>query len=115
MKQIVTLIIATLIATSCTVYQKYSRPDIATDNLFGAVTSSDSTTIADIAWREFFTDPHLQKLIEQALESNPNMQIAAQRVVEAQASLRSAKLAFFPSVAFIPSYSLSAPFAICSP
>ena len=110
MKQIVTLIIATLIATSCTVYQKYSRPDIATDNLFGAVTSSDSTTIADIAWREFFTDPHLQKLIEQALESNPNMQIAAQRVVEAQASLRSAKLAFFPSVAFNPSYSLSAPF-----
>ena len=109
MKQIVTLIIATLVATSCTVYQKYSRPDIATDNLFGAVTSSDSTTIADVAWREFFTDPHLQKLIEQALVSNPDMQIAAQRVVEAQASLRSAKLAFFPSVAFNPSYSLSAP------
>ncbi|MBQ9137770.1 MAG: efflux transporter outer membrane subunit [Alistipes sp.] len=109
MKQIVTIIIATLIATSCTVYQKYTRPEIATDNLYGAIECSDTVTIADISWREFFTDTHLQALIEQALVSNADMQIAAQRVVESTATLRSAKLSFFPSFSFDPSYNLNAP------
>ena len=111
MKRLLYTLIVALVATSCTVYQKYSRPEVAVDNLFGAVETKDTVTIADISWREFFTDPHLQRLIEQGLKSNPDMQIAAQRVVEASAALRTAKLSYFPSVAFNPSYSLNAPFS----
>ena len=110
MKRVLYTLIVTLVATSCTVYQKYSRPEVAVDNLFGAVETKDTVTIADISWREFFTDPHLQRLIEQGLTSNPDMQIAAQRVVASQAALRTAKLSFYPSFAFNPSYSLNAPF-----
>ncbi|MBQ1200528.1 MAG: efflux transporter outer membrane subunit [Alistipes sp.] len=110
MKRVLYTLIVTLVATNCTVYQKYSRPEVAVDNLFGAVETKDTVTIADISWREFFTDPHLQRLIEQGLTSNPDMQIAAQRVVASQAALRTAKLSFYPSFAFNPSYSLNAPF-----
>ncbi|MBR0336546.1 MAG: efflux transporter outer membrane subunit [Alistipes sp.] len=110
MKKVLYILILTLVATSCSVYKKYSRPEISTDGLFGAVQSTDTVTIADIDWREFFTDKHLQSLIEQGLKANPDMQSAAERVVEATAALRSARLSFYPSVAFNPSYSLNAPF-----
>ena len=102
------LLVATL-ASSCSVFQRYSRPEITTDKLFGEVAqySDDKTTIADISWREFFTDPYLQKLIEQGLENNPDMRAAAQRVLAAEASLRVAKLSFIPSFAFAPSLSTS--------
>ena len=110
MKKVLYILILTLVATSCSVYKKYSRPEISTDGLFGAVQSTDTVTIADIDWREFFTDKHLQSLIEQGLKANPDMQSAAERVVEATAALRTARLSFYPSVAFNPSYSLNAPF-----
>ena len=110
MKKVLYILILTLVTTSCSVYQKYSRPEISTEGLFGAVQSTDTVTIADIDWREFFTDKHLQSLIEQGLKANHDMQSAAQRVVEATAALRTAKLSFYPSVAFNPSYSLNAPF-----
>lgn len=110
MKKIVYLLLLTMVATGCSVYQKYSRPELPTDNLFGSnVATKDTLTIADISWRDFFTDKHLQSLIEQGLANNPDMQSAAQRVIAAEATLRSAKLSFIPSFAFNPSYSLNAP------
>ena len=54
MKKVLYILILTLVATSCSVYKKYSRPEISTDGLFGAVQSTDTVTIADIDWREYF-------------------------------------------------------------
>ena len=108
MRRIFYIVILTVLATSCSVFQKYSRPEITTDNLYGqGVTTTDTVTIADIRWQEFFTDKYLQKLIEQGLANNPDMQTAAQRIVAAEATLRSAKLAFIPGFAFKPSYQAS--------
>jgi outer membrane protein TolC len=59
---------------------------------------SDSVTIADLSWTEIYTDPNLQTLINYALENNTDLLVAIEKVKEAQASLRSAKLAFFPSI-----------------
>ena len=108
MRRVFYIVILTVLATSCSVFQKYSRPEIATDNLYGqGVTTTDTVTIADIHWQEFFTDKYLQKLIEQGIANNPDMQTAAQRIVAAEATLRSAKLAFLPGFAFKPSYQAS--------
>ena len=105
MKKVLYILIATLVTTSCSVFQRYSRPEISTENLFGdSITTTDTVTIADIGWQEFFTDKYLQKLIEQGLQNNPDMQIAAQRINSAEATLRSAKLAFIPGFSFDPSY-----------
>ena len=108
MKKVLYFLIATLVTTSCSVFQRYSRPEVSTENLFGdSVTTTDTVTIADIGWQEFFTDKYLQKLIEQGLQNNPDMQIAAQRINSAEATLRSAKLAFIPGFSFNPSYQAS--------
>lgn len=109
MKRIILTITVALLLSGCSIFKKYSRPEsITTDALFGRdVIATDSTSIADIGWRDFFTDPHLQTLIEQGLKNNSDMLIAAQRVTEAEAALRTARLSFLPSFAFSPSFSTS--------
>lgn len=110
MKRLTTILVLAAMVSSCSVYKKYTRPDnLPTDNLFGAgVECSDTLTLADVGWRDFFRDPHLQRLIERGLADNCDMRIAAQRVVEAEASLRTARLAYYPSVSFEPSAGVNA-------
>lgn len=54
-----------LLASSCSTYRTNSRPDdIDAGNVFGeSVELTDTSTIAAIPWREFFTDSRLQALI----------------------------------------------------
>lgn len=46
---------------------------------------ASSAAAADIGWRAFFPDPHLQALIAAALENNRDLRIAALRIEEARA------------------------------
>ena len=69
--------------------------------------TGDSTSMAELSWREFFTDPLLQKLIETALERNTDLNSARIAIQQAEASLAAAKQAFFPSVYLSPSASIS--------
>ncbi len=103
MKKILLILgIATLL-TSCSIYKKYGRPEeISTDKLYGNIEKADTTTMADISWREFFTDKYLQGYIEQGLKNNIDMQLAAERVSQAELALQTAKLAFIPSFGFEP-------------
>ncbi len=103
MKKILLILgIATLL-TSCSIYKKYSRPEeISTKNLYGNIEKADTTTMADISWREFFTDKYLQGYIEQGLKNNIDMRLAAERVSQSELALQSAKLAFIPSFGFEP-------------
>ncbi|MBQ7855777.1 MAG: efflux transporter outer membrane subunit [Alistipes sp.] len=107
MKKLLILMVVAVLSGSCSVYQKYSRPQsISTEGLYGeGVPAADTVTVADVCWRDFFTDTHLQRLIEQGLANNADMQIAAQRIVESEAALRTARLSFYPSFAFEPSFS----------
>ena len=54
-----------------------------------------------------FSDPQLQALIAQALENNTDLQSAQWRVKEAEATLKSARLAYLPSFNFAPQGSIS--------
>ena len=67
-----------------------------------AVENQDSTGLAYLGWREIFTDPTLQKYIEQALNNNTNLENAKLNVDMARAQLQGAKLSYFPSLAFTP-------------
>ncbi|MCX7898231.1 MAG: efflux transporter outer membrane subunit [Rhodocyclaceae bacterium] len=49
-----------------------------------------ATAIVPIGWRQWFTEPELQRLIELALEHNRDLAIAASRVKEARAQLDAA-------------------------
>lgn len=97
-----TAVIMAYAAVSCNLYKEYSRPgDVIDDNLFGDdVAVADTATFASLRWREFFTDPHLQALIDSGLVNNSDLRIASLRVARAEASLSAAKLAYLPSVSF---------------
>jgi NodT family efflux transporter outer membrane factor (OMF) lipoprotein len=60
-----------------------------------------------MSWREFFTDPLLQQLIEQVLANNTDLNSARIAVEKSQAALTAAKLAYLPSLAFAPQGTLS--------
>jgi multidrug efflux system outer membrane protein len=86
------------ILLSCSTYRHFNRESVNTDRLFGDTVLTDSVTLADTPWQELFTDPHLQKLIEEGLDNNPDLQIAIQRVIEAEAYYSQGKASLFPSV-----------------
>jgi len=103
MKKTILILSVVIMFTNCAIYKKYSRPEnISTDQLYGNVEKADTTTMADISWREFFTDPYLQAYIEQGLSNNIDIHLAAERITQAELALQSAKLAFIPSFSFEP-------------
>lgn len=94
---------------ACSVYKSYERPDMpVVDSLYrqAATTSADTTSIASLSWRELFTDPKLQALIETGLQNNTDLNIARLKVTEAEATLMTSRLAYLPSISFEPSGTL---------
>lgn len=85
--------------TSCGVVSNYKAPKIDSENLFRGENPTDTTTIANIPWKEYFTDPALQALIDEGLSNNFDMRIAFTRIQQAEAGLVMAKSAYFPTVA----------------
>ncbi len=105
---------ATALLSSCHIYKSYDRPeDITTAGLYRDTVAGGDTLVADTAnfgnlpWREVFTDPKLQALIEQALTSSPDIRTAALKVKEAQAPLLASKLAFIPALTLSPQGTVS--------
>lgn len=102
-----TLLTAALVS-SCGIYTPYKRPEVKTDGLYrDTVTAADSASLGNLAWRELFTDPALQVLIEQGLANNTDLQTARLRVQEAEASLLSARLSYLPAVSLDPQGTIS--------
>ena len=115
MKKILTIAACSLIMASCGLYNKYERPeDLNTKGLVRDLVS-DADTLAvnsdenfgNLPWREVFTDPQLQGLIETALENNVDLRNAALNVKMMETALTVSKLAFLPSVAFAPQGTIS--------
>ncbi len=99
------LLLFCLLLGSCGVYNKYERPDVNAKGLVrDALNDADTLVVQDTAsfgnlpWREVFTDPQLQALIQQGLQKNTNLLNAALNVQMYEAMLKAAKLAFLPAV-----------------
>jgi len=91
--------------TSCGLYNKYDRPEVVADGIVrdpvdinGILASTDTTSFGNLPWRQLFTDPQLQVLIEQGLEKNPDLLNAALNVQMVNEALKCARLAFLPSL-----------------
>lgn len=70
---------------------------------------ADTTSLADLTWRELFTDSRLQRLIDSGIMNNSDLQIARLRVAEARASLTASRLAYLPSLSLTPQGAVNAP------
>lgn len=92
--------------SSCSLYKTYERPEVETNKLYrdtssiADLSSTDSTNLGNIPWRELFTDTQLQVLIEKGLAANVDLQTALLRIKEAEASLSTARLAYAPDLSF---------------
>ena len=100
----------------CGLYNKYEQKTEAPTDVFGTQIDSngsysplsqrgvggESPSLAQQSWREFFTDPLLQQLIEQVLANNTNLNSARLAVEMSEASLKAARLAYLPSLYFSP-------------
>ncbi|MBR5655716.1 MAG: TolC family protein [Prevotella sp.] len=106
MRKLVMMVAATLLLTGCGIYNKYEQKSEAPADVFGTtqdvVVASGGASMAQLSWREFFTDPLLQQLIEQVLASNTDLNSARIAIEKSEASLTAAKLAYLPSLYFSP-------------
>ena len=109
MKRILIMAAGSLMMASCGLYNKYERPEVLTDGIVrdpvaqnGALQSADTASFGNLPWRQLFTDPQLQALIEQGLKNNPDMLNAALNVQIVNEALKCARLAFLPSIALSP-------------
>lgn len=108
-KQIILMMCAAALFSSCGIYNSYKRPnDITVEGLYRDTVAvndtlvSDTTNMGNVSWREMFRDPKLQTLIELGLAHNTDLQTAMLQVKQAQASLMTARLSFLPSFTLSP-------------
>ena len=97
--------------TSCGIYNKYEQKNGIPADVIGTsqdvLSAQGGTSFAQMSWREFFTDPLLQQLIEQVLASNTDLNSACIAIEKSEASLKAAKMAYLPSLYFSPQGTVS--------
>lgn len=113
-KQIIGMMCATAMMSSCHIYKAYDRPEsidaagIYRDPVSAVDTlAADTMNMGNLPWQEIFRDAKLQSLIEEGLANNVDMQAAILRVEEAKVMLTSARLSYLPSINLAPQGTLS--------
>lgn len=107
-KSLTFLVIISFAITSCMSRENYSRPIEVDQNVFNTdMLPKDSNSIAEISYKEFFTDPILQKHLDLALKNNLDVRIAVQNIAASEAYLKQSKAAYLPTISAGPSYTLS--------
>ncbi|THD31891.1 efflux transporter outer membrane subunit [uncultured Flavobacterium sp.] len=98
-KYIAVLVLITTL-TACKVSKDVETPKDALPENFRNVSSQDTTSIADQSWKEFFTEPSLQKLIDSAIVRNNDLLIAQKKIEAAQWQLTQSKWGNVPKLNF---------------
>ena len=110
-KNIIAVAAVGFMLTGCGIYNKYTQNTPTPSDAFGQdagiQAATSETTIAQMSWREFFTDPLLQQLIEQVLANKTDLNSARIAVEKSQAALTASKLAYLPSLALAPQGTLA--------
>jgi outer membrane protein, multidrug efflux system len=91
--------LATLTLCGCTMIPRYERPSAPVAVKFpGAAEESGSTAAADLAWKDFFREARLLRLIELALAGNRDLRVAALNVQKSRAGYRVTRSSSFPTI-----------------
>ncbi|MBU2907190.1 efflux transporter outer membrane subunit [Arenibacter algicola] len=101
------LLVVAITLQSCFVARDYVRPDLEietkalyrTENL-----PTDSVSIADLSWKDLFTDQYLEQYIEEGLQNNMDIRIAIQQMMAAEAYAKQGKAGYLPTLSVGPNY-----------
>lgn len=92
------ILVISLITSGCRAFKAVKMPESKTMPSQYVTASSDTTTIADISWRNFFKDPYLIALIDEAQANNFDALIAMYKIQGARAVLRAGRGAIAPNL-----------------
>jgi multidrug efflux system outer membrane protein len=100
----IALVWACLFSAGCTLGPNYERPKVNVPSIYRGQAATppaqpSSESLGNEKWWTVFHDPVLQQLIRTALQQNYDVQIAATRVVQAQAQLGIIRSNQYPTVA----------------
>lgn len=104
----VSILTSTLI--SCKVSKDIETPtNVFPENFRNAAVSKDTTSIADLEWKNFFTEKDIIKLIDSAVAKNNDLQIATKNIEIAQYRFTQSKWGNIPQVNLAVNASTSNP------
>jgi len=81
---------------SCRMQHEYQRPEVPLPAAF--TDNTDTSSIADLKWDQFFTDPTLKVLIQKGITYNYDLQIALTHISAAREQVKQAKTLQLPQV-----------------
>jgi NodT family efflux transporter outer membrane factor (OMF) lipoprotein len=100
MKKIIYYIIMLALFSACQVGKKYVRPSVSISQQYrgtGNMAQHESDSIV-LPWKSFFSDIHLQNILDNVLQHNYDMAIALNTIRLNDEYLKESKVAWLPSV-----------------
>lgn len=102
----IALVAVAALMAGCSLQPVYQRPAATMGATYptgdayksAAGGSANQSPAIDIGWRDFLTDPRLQRLVEIALANNQDLRVAALNVAQTHAQYRIQRAAIFPLV-----------------
>ena len=79
----------------------FQRPDVELPKQFNEVSYGDTSSVADMEWKKFFTEPELQQLIETGIANNFDLSLAVKRIDIAQQQVKQSKTLQLPELDFV--------------
>ncbi len=99
-------LLAAALVAGCSFIPTYERPAAPVPQAYplaGVESTTSARAAADIDWKEYFTDPRLQRLIGMALGNNRDLRVAMLNVEQARAQFQIQRANQFPTVNAIAS------------
>ena len=93
------VILLAVTAGGCSLAPDYQRPAAPVPVTYGMGTAEESGETSQLAqWRDFFTDPAMQRLIELALENNRDYRVALLNIEKTRAQYQIQRADLLPTV-----------------
>src|ERR1700722_3426947 len=88
-----------VIAASCRTGKNYQRPTVLLPGQFDqTAAATDTGSIADINWKDYFSDPVLRRLIDSGISRNHDLQYALTNISIAHAQVRQTQWLWYPQL-----------------
>ncbi|REC59360.1 TolC family protein [Chryseobacterium pennae] len=97
LKLLITLCITGALV-SCSPGKVYQFKKEVNEPLYREMNQTDTVSIAQMDWQEFFSDADLKNLIQSGLQNNLDLKMGIQRIEIAHSMLKQSKAAFLPDV-----------------
>ncbi|MCS4302778.1 TolC family protein [Chryseobacterium sp. BIGb0232] len=86
------------VLVSCSPGKVYQFKKEVNEPLYREMNQTDTVSIAQMGWQEFFSDADLKNLIQSGLQNNLDLKMGIQRIEIAHSMLKQSRAAFLPEV-----------------